>query len=170
MLMPYSALIIDDEELTLRTISRGLRQDGFEVFTALTGEEGLKLFHEEKPDLILLDIVLPGIDGVEVLRQIKDSNPTAIVIMMSAYHLVERSVEAMKLGAFDYLIKPFHLEDMMTRCIAPPKFSPFAFAFAIPSSPNVAATISDASSPTIPPPSKCSKSPAKPPRPTAPPS
>src|SRR5271169_1071387 len=112
--MPYSALIIDDEELTLRTISRGLRQDGFEVFTALSGEEGLKLFTEEKPDLILLDIVLPGIDGVEVLRQIKQANPTAIVIMMSAYHLVERAVEAMKLGAFDYLVKPFHLDDMMT--------------------------------------------------------
>jgi two-component system response regulator AtoC len=112
--MPYSALIIDDEELTLRTISRGLRQDGFEVFTALSGEDGLKLFQEEKPDLILLDIVLPGIDGVEVLRQIKETNPNAIVIMMSAYHLVERAVEAMKLGAFDYLIKPFHLDDMMT--------------------------------------------------------
>lgn len=111
--MPYSALLIDDEELTLRTISRGLRQDGFEVFTALSGEDGLKLFHEEKPDLILLDIVLPGLDGVEVLRQIKQANPTAIVIMMSAYHLVERAVEAMKLGAFDYLVKPFHLEDMM---------------------------------------------------------
>ena len=112
--MPYSALIIDDEELTLRTISRGLRQDGFEVFTALSGEDGLKLFHEEKPDLILLDIVLPGIDGVEVLRQIKEANATAIVIMMSAYHLVERAVEAMKLGAFDYLVKPFQLGDMMT--------------------------------------------------------
>jgi two-component system response regulator AtoC len=111
--MPYSALLIDDEELTLRTISRGLRQDGFEVFTALSGEDGLKLFHEEKPDLILLDIVLPGLDGVEVLRQIKLANPTAIVIMMSAYHLVERAVEAMKLGAFDYLVKPFHLDDMM---------------------------------------------------------
>ena len=111
--MPYSALIIDDEELTLRTISRGLRQDGFEVFTALSGEDGLQLFREEKPDLILLDIVLPGIDGVEVLRQIKEANPNAIVIMMSAYHLVERAVEAMKLGAFDYLTKPFHLEDMM---------------------------------------------------------
>jgi two-component system response regulator AtoC len=112
--MPNSALIIDDEELTLRTISRGLRQDGFEVFTALSGEEGLKLFHDEEPDLILLDIVLPGMDGVEVLRQIKQANPTAIVIMMSAYHLVERAVEAMKLGAFDYLVKPFHLDDMMT--------------------------------------------------------
>src|SRR5208283_1784922 len=106
------ALIIDDEELTLRTISRGLRQDGFEVFTALSGEAGLKIFQDENPDLILLDIVLPGIDGVEVLRQIKLANPTAIVIMMSAYHLVERAVEAMKLGAFDYLVKPFHLEDM----------------------------------------------------------
>jgi two-component system, NtrC family, response regulator AtoC len=111
--MPYSALIIDDEELTLRTISRGLRQEGFEVFTALSGEDGLKLFHDEQPDLILLDIVLPGIDGVEVLRQIKQANPSAIVLMMSAYHLVERAVEAMKLGAFDYLVKPFPLDDMM---------------------------------------------------------
>ncbi len=112
--MPYTALIIDDEELTLRTISRGLRQEGFEVFTSLSGEDGLKLFHDEKPDLILLDIVLPGIDGIEVLRQIKQTNPTAIVIMMSAYHLVERAVEAMKLGAFDYLVKPFSLDDMFT--------------------------------------------------------
>jgi two-component system, NtrC family, response regulator AtoC len=112
--MPYSALIIDDEELTLHTISRSLRQDGFEVFTALSGELGLTLFHDEEPDLILLDIVLPGIGGVEVLRQIKQANPNAIVIMMSAYHLVERAVEAMKLGAFDYLVKPFQLQDLMT--------------------------------------------------------
>jgi two-component system response regulator AtoC len=112
--MPYSTLIIDDEELTLRTISRGLRQEGFEVFTALSGEDGLKLFHDEQPDLILLDIVLPGIDGIEVLRQIKEEKPNAIVIVMSAYHLVERAVEAMKVGAFDYLVKPFPLDDMMT--------------------------------------------------------
>jgi len=111
--MPYSALIIDDEELTLRTISRSLRQDGFEVFTALSGEDGLKLFHDEEPDLVLLDIVLPGVDGVEVLRQIKKANPNAIVTVMSAYHLVERAVEAMKLGAFDYLVKPFPLDDLM---------------------------------------------------------
>ncbi len=111
--MAYSALIIDDEELTLHTISRSLRQDGFEVFTRLSGEDGLKLFREEEPDLILLDIVLPGIDGVEVLRQIKQASPNAIVIMMSAYHLVERAVEAMKLGAFDYLVKPFPLDNLM---------------------------------------------------------
>jgi two-component system response regulator AtoC len=111
--MSYSVLVVDDEELTLRTISRGLRQEGFEVLTAASGESALKMFREEKPDLTLLDIVLPGIDGVEVLRQIKEGNPASIVIMMSAYHLVDRAVEAMKLGAYDYLVKPFHLDDMI---------------------------------------------------------
>jgi two-component system response regulator AtoC len=111
--MSYSVLVIDDEELTLRTISRGLREEGFDVLTATSGEEGLKLFSEHKPDLTLLDIVLPGIDGVEVLRQMKAASPAAIVVMMSAYHLVDRAVEAMKLGAYDYLIKPFHLADMI---------------------------------------------------------
>jgi two-component system, NtrC family, response regulator AtoC len=110
--MPHSVLVIDDEALTLRTISRGLSTEGFEVFTAGSGEEGLKLFEEEKPDLALLDIVLPGIDGVEVLRQIKATTPASVVVMMSAYHMVDRAVEAMKLGAYDYLIKPFHLADL----------------------------------------------------------
>ncbi len=112
--MPYSILVVDDELLTLRTISRGLREEGFEVVTAASGEEALKTFVAEKPDLTLLDIVLPGIDGVEVLRQIKATSPNSIVLMMSAYHMVDRAVEAMKLGAFDYLIKPFHLADMIT--------------------------------------------------------
>jgi two-component system, NtrC family, response regulator AtoC len=110
--MTYSVLVVDDEALTLRTISRGLTAEGFEVLTAGSGEEGLKIFHEEKPDLVLLDIVLPGIDGVEVLRQIKAENRASLVVMMSAYHLVDRAVEAMKLGAHDYLIKPFHLADL----------------------------------------------------------
>jgi two-component system response regulator AtoC len=110
--MSYSVLIIDDEPLTLCTISRGLTGEGFEVSTAGSGEQGLKTFEDEKPDLVLLDIVLPGIDGVEVLRQIKAANPASIVVMMSAYHLVDRAVEAMKLGAYDYLIKPFHLADL----------------------------------------------------------
>ena len=112
--MAYSVLVVDDEALTLRTVSRGLREDGFEVFTADSGEEAIRIFSEEKPDLTLLDIVLPGIDGVEVLRQIKTTSPSSIVLMMSAYHMVDRAVEAMKLGAYDYLIKPFHLSDMIS--------------------------------------------------------
>lgn len=111
--MPYSVLVVDDEELTLRTVSRGLREEGFDVYTASSGEQALQVFAEEKPDLTLLDIVMPGMDGVEVLRQIKQSTPAAIVLMMSAYHMVDRAVEAMKLGAFDYMIKPFHLADMI---------------------------------------------------------
>src|SRR5579884_72647 len=111
--MSYSILIIDDEALTLRTISRALREEGFEVFVAVSGEDALKVFDEEKPDLALLDVVLPGIDGIEVLRQIKQKSPNTIVVMMSAYRVVDRAVEAMKLGAYDYLIKPFHLADMV---------------------------------------------------------
>ncbi len=111
--MPHSILVVDDEDLTLRTVSRGLRQEGFEVFTAASGEDALTIFAEQKPDITVLDIVLPGIDGVEVLRRLKQANPAAIILMMSAYHMVDRAVEAMKLGAFDYLIKPFHLADMI---------------------------------------------------------
>lgn len=111
--MSYSVLVVDDEELTLRTVSRGLREEGFEVFTATSGEDALKFFIEEKSDLTLLDIVLPGIDGVEVLRRMKQENPAAIILMMSAYHMVDRAVEAMKAGAYDYLIKPFHLSDLI---------------------------------------------------------
>src|ERR1035441_70272 len=107
--MPYSVLVVDDEELALRTISRGLRAEGYEVFTAGSGEDALKVFEEQSPELILLDIVLPGIDGVEVLRRMKSTNPASIVLMMSAYHMVDRAVEAMKAGAYDYQIGRAHV-------------------------------------------------------------
>ena len=97
--MAYSILVIDDEALTLRTISRALREEEFDVFVAMSGEEGLKVLAEERPDMALLDVVLPGIDGIEVLRQIKKQSPNTIVVMMSAYRMVDRAVEAMKSGA-----------------------------------------------------------------------
>jgi len=111
--MAYSVLIVDDEALTLRTMGRALDSEGFEVLLASTGEEALKTISEQQPDLALVDVVLPGINGIEVLRQAKQVAPGTIIIMMSAYHLVERAVEAMKLGAYDYLIKPFHIADMV---------------------------------------------------------
>ena len=111
--MSYSILVLDDEALTLRTISRALRDEGFEVFLATNGEEALETFARERPDIAMLDVVLPGMDGIEVLRQIKKSSPATVVVMMSAYHMVERAVEAMKLGAYDYLVKPFHIADMV---------------------------------------------------------
>jgi DNA-binding NtrC family response regulator len=107
--MSYSVLIVDDEALTLRTLGRALGDEGFEVFLAMSGEEALKVLSDEHPDFALLDVVLPGINGIEVLRQVKVASPATIVLMMSAYHMVDRAVEAMKLGAYDYLIKPFHI-------------------------------------------------------------
>ncbi|HZP23792.1 MAG TPA: sigma-54 dependent transcriptional regulator [Terriglobales bacterium] len=111
--MAHSILIVDDEELTLRTIGRALQVEGYEVLRATSGEKALEIIAEEKPDLALLDVVLPGINGIEVLRQARKISPAMIVVMMSAYHLVDRAVEAMKLGAYDYLIKPFHIADMV---------------------------------------------------------
>jgi two-component system response regulator AtoC len=111
--MSYSVLIVDDEGLTVRTIGRALESEGFEVFLAMSGEEALTTISQEKPDLALLDVVLPGINGIEVLRQAKKLSPATIIVMMSAYHVVDRAVEAMKLGAYDYLIKPFHVSDMV---------------------------------------------------------
>jgi two-component system response regulator AtoC len=111
--MQHSILIVDDEALTLRTIGRALEAEGYDVLSASNGEEALQIVAEDKPDLALLDVVLPGINGIEVLRQAKKVSPAMIVVMMSAYHLVDRAVEAMKLGAYDFLIKPFHIADMV---------------------------------------------------------
>ncbi len=111
--MSYSILVVDDEALTLRTISRALQAEGYEVAVAMSAEDGLKHLATEKPDLALLDVVLPGMDGIELLRQVRKQSPSTIVMMMSAYHMVDRAVEAMKLGAYDYLIKPFHIVDML---------------------------------------------------------
>src|SRR5262252_4709254 len=110
--MSYSVLIVDDEALTLRTLGRALGDEGFEVFLAMSGEEALRVLSDEHPDFALLDVILPGINGIEVLRQAKVASPATLVLMMSAYHMVDRAVEAMKLGAYDYLIKPFHLADL----------------------------------------------------------
>lgn len=111
--MAYSILVVDDEALTLRTIGRALQAEGYEVTVAMSGEEAVKAFAQEPTDLALLDVVLPGIDGIEVLRQIKRQNTGTVVLMMSAYHMVDRAVESMKLGAYDYLIKPFHITDLL---------------------------------------------------------
>src|SRR6185369_11867525 len=86
--MAYSILVVDDEALTLRTIGRALQAEGYDVTVAMSAEEGLKKFAEEKPDLALLDVVLPGMDGIDLLRQIKKQHPQTIVLMMSAYHIV----------------------------------------------------------------------------------
>jgi len=101
-----SILIIDDDALIRKTLSSHLTRQGFDVQTAEDGEAGLRKHGEMCPDLILLDIRLPDTDGLDVLRRIRERAVRATVVMMTAYDDMKTTVEAIKLGAFEYLVKP----------------------------------------------------------------
>jgi len=102
-------LIVDDEYLIRWTLQQNLEKEGYEVLLSETGEEALSKVEGEAPDIVLLDIKLPGMDGYEVLEKILRIDRDIITIMITAYEDVERVVRAMKLGAFDYIAKPFDL-------------------------------------------------------------
>jgi two-component system, NtrC family, response regulator AtoC len=103
----YSILIVDDEILTLSNLKKILEKEDYEVHVADSGETALDIMERYKPHLLLLDLMLPGISGIEVLKRVKEMERETIVIMMTAYEILETAVEAMKLGAYDYLLKPF---------------------------------------------------------------
>ena len=108
----YSILIVDDETLTLNNLKKALEKEGYEIHLADTGERALEIIEKLKPNLVLLDLMLPGISGLEVLKKIKEKENETIVIMMTAYEILEKAVEAMKLGAYDYILKPFKINDL----------------------------------------------------------
>ncbi len=101
-----SVLIIDDDSLIRKTLASHLSRQGFEVHQAETGEAGLLEVKESSPDLVLLDIRLPDINGLEVLRRIKQITPKPCVLVMTAYDDMKTTVEAVQQGAFEYLVKP----------------------------------------------------------------
>jgi two-component system response regulator AtoC len=101
-----SILIIDDDALIRKTIASHLAKQGFDVQAAEDGETGLKKYADMNPDLVLLDIRLPDTDGLEVLRRMKARPHRAAVLIMTAYDDMKTTVEAIKLGAFEYLVKP----------------------------------------------------------------
>ncbi len=105
-------LVVDDEHLIRWSLEQNLKKQGYEVQTAGNGEDALKMVREEQPDLVLLDIQLPGITGLEVLERIKELDDDVIVIMVTAHGGLETAVNAMRLGAFDYISKPFNLDEM----------------------------------------------------------
>ncbi len=108
--MRMTILIVDDEKTIRWSLGEGLRNAGFEILEAASGEEGLQLFTDKTPDCVLLDMRLPGIDGLEVLRRMRKENPDVPVIVMTAYGEVDKAVESMKLGSYDFLTKPFMIE------------------------------------------------------------
>lgn len=108
-------LIIEDEEQLCCSIAEGLRMDGYETDTCFDGEEGLELCTTETYDLILLDLNLPGIDGLEILRRFRKINTNTPVLILSARGQIQDKVEGLDLGANDYLTKPFHFEELEAR-------------------------------------------------------
>jgi len=106
-------LIVDDEPDTLEIIQALLHVEGYDVITAFTGEDGVMQAQEEKPEVILMDINLPGIDGNEALRRIRKNNPIQCVIMLTAFATVDNAIQALKEGATDFVKKPFENEHLI---------------------------------------------------------
>lgn len=110
--MPPLVLIVEDETILGDSISTYLERHAFASLVARSGEEGVRLAEESGPDVAVVDIRLPQMGGLEVLRKVRDVSPGTEVIMMTAHASVASAVEAMKLGAFDYLTKPLDLEEL----------------------------------------------------------
>ncbi len=104
--MSYRILIVEDEESLGASLRRVLIRDGYEVDVVYTGESALEIFSSYSYDIVLTDIILPGMDGIELLRKIKEQKPDQIVIIMTAFASLETSIEALRAGAYDYIIKP----------------------------------------------------------------
>ncbi len=111
--MPATLLVVDDEPQILQAVSGILQDEGFEVLTAPDGETALKTVAEANPHLVLLDIALPGRDGLEILQELKARNPALPVVMISAYGSVENAVKATRLGAYDFIEKPPNAENIL---------------------------------------------------------
>ena len=108
-------LIVEDEPGIVRMLERGLAAHGYQCVTADNGEDGVRLANEETVELVLLDIMLPGLDGQEVLRRIRARRPGLPVLMLTARDDLENKVSALDGGADDYLTKPFAFEELLAR-------------------------------------------------------
>lgn len=108
-------LIIEDEEKIARLLELELTYEGYETDKALDGLEGLTKFREQEWDLILLDVMLPGLSGIEILRRIRSSESSVPVILLTAKDSVEDKVSGLDLGANDYVTKPFQIEELLAR-------------------------------------------------------
>ena len=111
--MKKNILVVDDESSIRESLSGILRDEGYEVSVATDGVTALKRVEEDPPDLIFLDIVMPGIDGLETLQKLKERFPEIYVIIISAYGTIETAVKALKYGAFDFIEKPLSLEKVV---------------------------------------------------------
>ena len=113
--MKMRILIIEDERELLCDLAKGLSWKGYAVDQAETGTEGYQMAMDETYDLIILDLNLPGMDGLEILEKLKEDKPQTKVLILSANHHLETKLSGFELGASDYLTKPFHFEELEAR-------------------------------------------------------
>ncbi len=112
--MKEHILIVEDDEAIVRLLRRGLTFEGYQVETALDGETGLAMAREHHPDLVILDLMLPGIDGLEVCQRLRGSSNVPI-LMLTAKDTIQDRVSGLDAGADDYLVKPFELDEVLAR-------------------------------------------------------
>ncbi len=110
--MKAKILIIDDDNSLRRVLEYNLQEEGYEVQAASSGEEGLYLFGQAQPNLVITDMKMSGMDGLMVLKSIKERSPEALVIIITAFGTIDVAVEAMKAGAYDYITKPFNRDEL----------------------------------------------------------
>ena len=115
--MKIRVLLVDDEKDFIDVLAERLEARDFAVSKAYDGTEALKLIRENDVDVVLLDVQMPGKDGVEVLREIKAHNPLIEVIMLTGHSTVESAVAGMKIGAYDYLLKPTDTKDLVEKLV-----------------------------------------------------
>ena len=112
----FNVLVVDDEDDFLETITKRLKKRNVDAHAARSGEEALKLLKEKTFDAVVLDVKMPGgMDGIETLAEIKKIQPLAEVILLTGHASVETSIDGLKLGAFDYLMKPIKLEELLKK-------------------------------------------------------
>jgi two-component system, NtrC family, response regulator AtoC len=111
--MPHRVLVVDDERLIRWSLEQMLEKSGYAVEAAVDGTSALAAVRSDSPDLVLLDLKLPDIDGLQVIKQIKESHPWIQVVIMTAYSDVSTAVEAMRLGAYDYIPKPIDFDNLV---------------------------------------------------------
>ena len=113
--MKIRVLLVDDEEEFVETLAQRLEVRDLDVATALSGAEALEQLEGREIDVVVLDLQMPGVDGIQVLRTIKERKPLIEVIMLTGHATVETAIEGMKLGAFDFLIKPTETEELLEK-------------------------------------------------------
>lgn len=105
-------LVVDDEEITRTSVNDYFEELGYDVVVANDGEDALKKFSPERFECVISDLVMPKIDGMALLKNLKQQDPKIMFLMITGYPSIDRAIDAMKAGAYDYVTKPFHMEDI----------------------------------------------------------